>query len=84
MMNELIQSKLDQLIQEHSNKDTMVEALQSVNSRVRNQSDFEDEYRTRENKVTRPQSGYFLYLNSDRSRITDTINAEKGRVDERK
>lgn len=79
LMNELIQSKLDQLIQEHSgNQDTMVEALQScrLSSTEINQI-LKMNSRPRENKITRPQSGYFLYLNANRASITDTINAER-------
>jgi hypothetical protein len=79
MLNDLIQSKLDEIISTHS-EDGKIEVeklmkLCSINTneiiKVLNSNN-----RTG-NKLKRPQSGYFLFLNDSRSQITDTLNSER-------
>lgn len=79
MMNDLIQSRLDQINQEHSiNGEINVEKLKELCkfnsgdiSRIISSST-----RTT-NKIKRPQSGYFLYLNDNRDKITEVINSQR-------
>lgn len=79
MLNDLIQSKLDEIIANHS-EDGKIEVeklmkLCSINTteiiKVLNSNN-----RTG-NKPKRPQSGYFLFLNDNRESITETLNSER-------
>ena len=79
MLNDLIQSKLDEIIANHS-QDGKIEVeklmkLCSINTteiiKVINSNNRSS------NKPKRPQSGYFLFLNDNRESITETLNTER-------
>ena len=77
-MNVLIQSKLDQIIQKHSlNEEINVDTLKELCKFNSNEISriMSTTFRP-SNRIKRPQSGYFVYLNKNRDKITEIINAD--------
>ena len=76
-MNNLIQSKLDEIIQSHSVDGKInisgLQKLCKLEPRELNSIFSKSSSR----KLKRPQSGYFLYLNDNRKTISDMINNER-------